>query len=124
MFQIYAMGSHCLESGVTFSMRAMKLSRNSVLLLDSSSSLQYSLRKRRSRCFRWGREINKQHAVMQHLQPVSLRPREAARHTCGTLPDVSVCSMRGVKPISRRADNNASPAKVRLYSFRAPNATQ
>lgn len=36
--------SHCLESGVTFSMRAMKLSRNSVLLLESSSSLQYSLR--------------------------------------------------------------------------------
>lgn len=40
--------SHCLESGVTFSMRAMKFSRNSVLLLDSSRSLQYSLRNRRS----------------------------------------------------------------------------
>lgn len=40
--------SHCLESGVTFSIRAMKLSRNSVLLLDSSRSLQYSLRRRRS----------------------------------------------------------------------------
>lgn len=38
--------SHCLESGVTFSMRAIKLSRNSVLLLDSSRSLQYSLKNR------------------------------------------------------------------------------
>lgn len=38
---------HCLESGVTFSMRAMKLSRNSVLLLDNSRSLQYSLRKKK-----------------------------------------------------------------------------
>lgn len=35
--------SHCLESGVTFSMRAIKFSRNSVLLSDKSRSLQYSL---------------------------------------------------------------------------------
>lgn len=71
-----------------------------------------------------GGEINKQHTVMQHLQPVSLRPREAAQHTCGTLPDVSVCSMRGLKPIIRRADKNASPAKVRLYSFGVQTATE
>lgn len=38
--------SHCLESGVTFSIRAIKLFRNSVLLLESSNSLQYSLRSR------------------------------------------------------------------------------
>lgn len=50
--------SHCLESGVTFSIRAMKLSRNSVLLLDSSRSLQYSLKKRGRRLFR--RKVNKQ----------------------------------------------------------------
>lgn len=35
--------SHCLESGVTFSMRAMKFSRNSVLFPESFKSLQYSL---------------------------------------------------------------------------------
>lgn len=34
---------HCLESGVTFSMRAIKFSRNSVLLSDRLRSLQYSL---------------------------------------------------------------------------------
>ena len=52
--QIDVILSHCLESGVTFSIRAMKLSRNSVLLLDSSRSLQYSLKKRKS-CFLEGR---------------------------------------------------------------------
>lgn len=35
--------SHCLESGVTFSMSSMKFFRNSVLLSEAFRSLQYSL---------------------------------------------------------------------------------
>lgn len=35
--------SHCLESGVTFSMSSMKFFRNSVLLSEAFKSLQYSL---------------------------------------------------------------------------------
>lgn len=57
--------SHCLESGVTFSMRAMKFSRNSVLLLDSSRSLQYSLRNRRGVLTR--RKKLKTNMFMQYL---------------------------------------------------------
>lgn len=39
-----ALYSHCLESGVTFSMSSMKFFRNSVLLSEAFRSLQYSLR--------------------------------------------------------------------------------
>lgn len=35
--------SHCLESGVTFSISSMKFFRNSVLLSEAFRSLQYSL---------------------------------------------------------------------------------
>lgn len=38
------MYSHCLESGVTFSISSMKFFRNSVLLSEAFKSLQYSLR--------------------------------------------------------------------------------
>lgn len=41
--------SHCLESGVTFSMSSMKFFRNSVLLSEAFRSLQYSLGVRRGK---------------------------------------------------------------------------
>lgn len=67
-------------------MRAMKLSRNSVLLLDSSRSLQYSLKERERRCFR--SKINKQtthgHATFtSHLTLPSWSDAVHVQHAAG-----------------------------------------